>query len=453
MESHAGATSYQKLLSFAIVLPVSFGVFLASYTGLFGRLGLDSLLEAKFLNYITPFEKEPFSREIEIIMVPETEEDPREGELSVSLRRKHAELVDALAAVQTRVIAFDFHFKQLSSEHDPDFVQAIKLAQERVPPTTVVVGALFDPERADKPSVSGSAVLEAGLEGKNWGLINVWRVPGKANEALGKLQLAVRFPADPKNRIQRLDLIPSLVLQTFLHARTQGRKTETVFSSGKLRVRVPDGDEPIEIPIDEDLQCIVELAEQNELNPYPYDRVYEKRSDQEFMESFRDKIVLIGPEKSDEHSVGEDTTLRGVEIQASAVSNLLQGIHITSLRSLPQFLVILVMGLVGASLRLWPGGWAGRRVSLERIVGSVPFVPPFIKETPIPLNLILVLLIYFVFVSATYQLQRVILTFDYHVSALFLTYWIVGVLQRRSSNQESSEANLAVESPDPGVGS
>ena len=148
------------------------------------------------------------------------------------------------------------------------------------------------------------------------------------------------FPADPENRIQRLDLIPSLVLQTFLHARTQGRKTETVFSAGKLRVRVLDTEESIEIPIDEDLQCIVELAEGNELNPYPYDRVYEKRSDQEFMESFRDKIVLIGPEKNDEHSVGEDTTLRGVEIQASAVSNLLQGIHITSLRPLPQFLVI-----------------------------------------------------------------------------------------------------------------
>ena len=180
VESHGDATFYQKLLGFAIVLPVSFGIFLASYTGLFGRLGLDSLLEAKFVNYITPFEKEPFSREIEIIIVPETEplnlfftpSDPREGELSLSLRRKHAELLDALAAVQTRVIAFDFHFKQLSSEHDPDLVQAIKRAQERVPPTTVVVGALFNPELADKPSV-GSSVLEAGLDEKNWGLIDV----------------------------------------------------------------------------------------------------------------------------------------------------------------------------------------------------------------------------------------------------------------------------------------
>ena len=172
VESRGDATFYQKLLGFAIVLPVSFGIFLASYTGLFGRLGLDSLLEAKFVNYITPFEKEPFSREIEIIIVPETEEDPREGELSLSLRRKHAELLDALAAVQTRVIAFDFHFKQLSSEHDPDLVQAIKRAQERVPPTTVVVGALFNPELADKPSV-GSSVLEAGLDEKNWGLIDV----------------------------------------------------------------------------------------------------------------------------------------------------------------------------------------------------------------------------------------------------------------------------------------
>ena len=250
-----------------------------------------------------------------------------------------------------------------------------------------------------------------------------------------------------------MDLIPSLVLQTFLHARTQGRKTETVFSAGKLRVRVLDTEESIEIPIDEDLQCIVELAEGNELNPYPYDRVYEKRSDQEFMESFRDKIVLIGPEKNDEHSVGEDTTLRGVEIQASAVSNLLQGIHITSLRPLPQFLVILVIGLVGASLRLWPGGWTGKRVSLERIVGSVPFVPPFVKETPIPLNLILVLSIYFVCLSAAYQLQRVVLAFNYHVSALFLTYWIVGVLKRRSSSQESAETGSAVESPAAGAGS
>ncbi len=447
VESHGGARSYQKLLSFALVVPVSLGVFLASYTGLFGRLGLDSLLEAKFLNYITPFEKEPFSPEIEIIMVPETEEDPRAGELSVGLRRKHAELVDALAAVQARVIAFDLHFKQSSSEHDPAFVQAIKRAQERVPGTTVVVGALFNPEVAVQPTVTGSSVLGAGLERKNWGLIDVWRVPSKAHEALGKLQLAVRFPTDPKSRIQRLDLIPSLVLQTFLSARTQGRKTETIFSAGKLRVRVPDRAKPIEIPIDEDLQCIVELVEGNELNPYPYDRVYEKRHDQEFMERFRDKIVLIGPEKSDEHSVGEDTTLRGVEIQASAVSNLLQGIHITSLRPLSQFLVILVMGLVGASLRLWPGGWTGRRFSLERIVGSVPFVPPFIKETPIPLNLILVLLIYFVFVSAAYQLQRVVIAFNYDVSALFLAYWIVGVLSRGSSDQESPEAASVVESP------
>ena len=453
MESRGGTTTYQKLLSFAIVLPLSVGVFLASYTGLFGRVGLDSLLEAKFLSYITPFEKEPFSREIEIIVVAETEDDPRAGELSVKLRRKHAEMIDALGAVQTRVVAFDFHFEQLSSAHDPDFVQAIKRARERVPPTSVVVGAIFDPEPADKPTVTRSSVLGAGLEEENWGLIDVWRVPGKGKEALGKLQLAVRFPSDPESRIQRLDLIPSLVLQTFLHSLTQGRKTETVFSAGSLRSRVLDTEEQIEIPIDEDLQCIVELAEENELDPYPYDRVYEKRRDQEFMESFRDKIVLIGPEKGDEHSVGEDTTRRGVEIQASAVSNLLQGIHITSLRPLPQFLVILVMALVGTALRLWPGGWTGRRVSLERIVGSVPFVPPFIKETPIPLNLILVMMIYFVFISAAYQVQRVILAFNYHVAALFLTYWIVGVVIRRSSNPESLEVNSGSAKPVPEVGS
>ena len=194
MESRGGTTTYQKLLSFAIVLPLSVGVFLASYTGLFGRVGLDSLLEAKFLSYITPFEKEPFSREIEIIVVAETEDDPRAGELSVKLRRKHAEMIDALGAVQTRVVAFDFHFEQLSSAHDPDFVQAIKRARERVPPTSVVVGAIFDPEPADKPTVTRSSVLGAGLEEENWGLIDVWRVPGKGKEALGKLQLAVRFP-------------------------------------------------------------------------------------------------------------------------------------------------------------------------------------------------------------------------------------------------------------------
>ena len=185
-------------------------------------MGLDSLLEAKFLSYITPFEKEPFSREIEIIVVAETEDDPRAGELSVKLRRKHAEMIDALGAVQTRVVAFDFHFEQLSSAHDPDFVQAIKRARERVPPTSVVVGAIFDPEPADKPTVTRSSVLGAGLEEENWGLIDVWRVPGKGKEALGKLQLAVRFPSDPESRIQRLDLIPSLVLQTFLHSLTQG---------------------------------------------------------------------------------------------------------------------------------------------------------------------------------------------------------------------------------------
>lgn len=419
----------------AVVLLVSWAAFLASFTGLFAIVGLDSVLEARFLSYISRFEKRPLASNIEVILIEENEETsgPQEGSADAALRGRHADLVDALSQAGARVLAFDFHFETPSTEHDHRFARAIENSSARNPPTSVIMGAVYG-ERDATPMVTLSPILRGVLKRRNWGLIDVGLAPASRPSGVWRVKLAKAFHDSGNAPVRPVGLVPSFPLQIYMQFLAQGKEARAFFRNGQIVIQVEGQSEEVRLPVGPNLECIVDLADEGEIIPHRYQNLIEKieAGDTEFFEKFANRIVMVGlKSEQDRRSALNDRQLYGVEIQASAVSNLMQRSYVIPAAPGLQYFIILTMGVLGALLRISAGRAEERRISLKRLIGNIPFLPPFLLETPIPLAPLLFSMGY-IFVAATvYQWNRLLFDFSYDIFTLFFTYWIVGIVLSR----------------------
>ena len=162
-----------------------------------------------------------------------------------------------------------------------------------------------------------------------------------------------------------------------------------------------------------------------------------KRFDQgQPLREFKEKIVLVGFESTLDKRTVSDTgdAIFGVEIHASAISNLLESVHIVPLSPLSNFVVILLMSLCAVAMRVWLGRWGHYKLSLKRVLRDVPVLPPFIKEAEVPVALFVAVLLYFFCTFLAYRDYRLVFDFSYHISALLLAYWSAGMIVRKTAS-------------------
>ena len=117
---------------------------------------------------------------------------------------------------------------------------------------------------------------------------------------------------------------------------------------------------------------IVGVASRQELAPDSFHEVFANATHPDRLVRFKGKVVIVGYTSADDRwdvSAGQGGARYGVELQASAVSNLLGGIAIKPLRPSVQYLIILIMGAVGALIRHVLRG--GRRLSIPVRIRSV----------------------------------------------------------------------------------
>jgi hypothetical protein len=116
-------------------------------------------------------------------------------------------------------------------------------------------------------------------------------------------------------------------------------------------------------------------------------------------------MIGVGIERLDFHG-----DRWGFEIHAEAVNTLLNVVAIRPVAPGEQLILMLILAILGATIRV-----RTRHVS-RRLGISL---------------LVTVLLVYFTGTIYLYVRHQLLLNTVYHVASLFLTYWVVGKIERR----------------------
>lgn len=395
-------------------------IFLAAWVGLFNLFNLDDWVERRFITYMDGRVEKKFSDGALRLLLTE---EARQGEVPSGdpekiHRRYHAELLDALAAARARVVAFDVYFEG-DTQWDEQFAQSIKQAQERGTRVVVGVGGVEN----GRPKVELPQKLRDPLAG-SWGNTEAGLRAGADGPVL-KMQLAQK--SDAGGGSEETPVAPSFALRVVGQAQEQPAAPFFNSDDGVINLRPggAGGRAVKSIPVDDDLNMTIDVADDAALKNVSrsYQTVYDNRAGD--LGEFRDKIVLVGYRKGDQHYVSDSARRYGAEIQANAISNILQDVYIRHLSPAYNFLVILLMGALGALVHTR----LGRRVQYKLVID-----PKIIKtQIVIPVTLLVICALYFVVAVSVYKHYRLVLDMAYHVTALFLLYWAAGAAVKKAS--------------------
>jgi CHASE2 domain-containing sensor protein len=152
----------------------------------------------------------------------------------------------------------------------------------------------------------------------------------------------------------------------------------------------------------------------NPARRYAYEKVIRTNPDEleQLKERFSNKIVLVGVEhESDIHYVGLFRKKRyGLELHADALNTILNNVTIRSLRTVGQLIIMICLGLLGASMRYWtPQAWRYKRIGLF-LAGLIAYLASTIY---------------------LYSQYYVLLNSMYHVMTFGFTYWVTGKIERK----------------------
>ena len=336
-------------------------------------------------------------------------------------RRYFASLLKTLAGVHPKMVVFDVSFSKdaLDKEVDREFAQAIQDLQRSG--TDVLVGADLA-EGEVEPIIAPN--LESTLKDR-WAIWDGGFSKGSANVRF--VRMGIEKPGQDEVDGQ-LAIIPSLALQVVRHALYPGKDVHPYFDPLTSEVTLREGSTagPLlrQFPVDKQLYFLVDMLGVDEMGRHPSLADFnEFLKTETYRRSLKDKIVIIGYEHGDEKTVaGSGSGKRfGADIQASAMSNLLQNSYIHSLSFPYHYFVILIMIVLGGVLRIKFCNLMNYRLPLK--------IPGFIDWKPqVPTVLIVISLLYVFVAILAYRFERAIFSISYHLFALFLAYFLTSAL-------------------------
>jgi CHASE2 domain-containing sensor protein len=404
-------------ISVVVAVVAGILVFFLFWVNLFDRFNLDAEVESYTIIVGDLFAHKQFHDDIVMIRIDETVEKQVGREFDISWRKEHAKLINHLSKAGAKVVVFDMYFEDDSREFDEKLSEAVTLAGKQEGMCVIVgVGELEDgqPILAEKlkSAATGWGALVAGTKvGRAWVTAlaikkkdqELRTIPGLALQAFAAYksgQSAQIEDFDPNsNKIKVRFGSEAETLQTlrFFH-------TEEILEYQAAQI-VGDGDLVANLAIDRTPRCMLRDWSRS----YSYADVW-GRSDPNTLTQFRDKIVVVGVAIEREPLRDFHGDRWGFELQADAINTLLNGVVIRPVAPSDQFALMVILGILAAIIRTT----TRNRSKRLRI-----------------LLLIVVLMIYIVVTICLYVQDRLLLNVVYPVGALFLTYWVVGKLERR----------------------
>ncbi|HEY7474946.1 MAG TPA: CHAT domain-containing protein [Vicinamibacterales bacterium] len=391
-----------------VALLVSVPVLLASWLSLFNApffLRLDDRLEYLFVRAMDSLVPADFSDRIVLVLADgEAARGDATGETAMARRCQHADLIDGLADAGAAAIGFDLLFEQGYPPCDSKLAGAIGRARTSGTPVVVGVQHLEWVERTPHPRIAESL---RGAVADGWGM--VLGSPGER-----KLPLASAPPAMRSGPIEETEVgvVPSFSLRIAMLAKSAKPGSLHASLDPRARViRLRDANRVVveAIPVVDRFQStIVHVPEAAQLTgrEHPYRDVLAGAAQAGSLAAFKNSIVIVGyKSEADRWDIGRDRPLYGVHMQASAVSNLLEGDYVRPLTVWWHYIAIVVMAVVAVLLRTRFRRWRGARA------------------------LAVVLVAYGALAIVLYSAGRIVLDFSYHVFALTFTYWLLGRLR------------------------
>ena len=400
----------------------SWAVLFASWIGLFNAIKLDDWLERTFVGYMDAFVTTRFDRRVSLIL---GSDDPAKngtlGAPSSAWRCHHAQLLSGLAAAKARVVAFDMYFED-ASECDQQFADAIRRASAAG--TGVVVGVReFD--LAGGIAAPLIAPLVAAAVQDQWGIL-------EGSPVARRVRLAAPITG---NRAfieeQEAGVVPSVALRALMHVEMQrtGGVITAAIDRARGMIRLRDGSRALirSIPVvDDEMNMIVGVASRQELGQDLFHELVANASHPDRLARFKGKVVVIGYTSQNDRwdiSAGLGEARYGVELQASAISNLLGGVAIRPLATSAQYVVIVIMGLVGALIRRLVRRGPGLSIPLRfRSITSTTLY--------VPLPIIGAVVVYALVAFLVYKQYQLIFDISYHIASLLFVYALIGWVQR-----------------------
>lgn len=374
---------------------------------------IDDMFEEYAIPYMSNFMGGvPFHPNVKIILIKKDQHDGAApwGEINSKHRKFFAQLIRHMTAAKAKVVAFDIAFDEKSPEFDKEFGEAVAEAKKNN--LTVIVGA--------DDYVDGKLVPEIPEEFNKpeWGLIFVGSHQGQENEdkPIRALRLA---DIDGENADV---LIPSLPLRVVMDSQSWVPELQPEWNQLLLYADPQKQQLKQTVPLDRGKYLFLEQASQKDLIAATVDaqRVHDDFQDPNALRKYQDAIVLVGYEMGDRKRVQAGGTRLGVELHATAVSNILRQVFISKLYLIFSYLIVFVMALM-ALLMDTPLG--------QRLKYSVPLQ---IRGTniniPVPIGLVIMGAIYLTIAMLVFKVWRIYLDVPYHLAALGLSYallWLI----------------------------
>jgi CHASE2 domain-containing sensor protein len=383
----------------------------------FNLFRLDNWVESWSIRYMRDHvvEDRVDSKDIKIVLISATQHGEAPwGDINKKHREFFGELVRAMKKAQAKVLAFDIAFDGNSS-FDADFGNAIAEAEKNG--LRVVVGVdkyehgRTDPEIPEK--------LREPVQNR-WGTILVGGSQG-SDRPIRTLKLATPdLSNNPSgNTGGEQPVIPSLALRVVMESQNPPLKPFLIQNEKRLVLRTGGGGAGIlkSIPLEREVDLLIDQASQDELRNVRVDaqQVYDELNSEDALKAYKDRLVLVGYEFNDSRPILSGGERLGVELHATVISNIIHNVFIFKLLPIYNYLVILSIAFVVALLYR-P---VGKRLEIPIKIPGTEFI------VKIPGALFLISAAYVVIAFLVYKETKVYLDVCYHVTAVFLTYYLV----------------------------
>ena len=418
---------YSKVLAAAlpqlalVVLAVSLFSFFAYYTKFFNILHLDDLMRHKFLSHLGGHVNNPINDKVRIILMDEGDnqglgpftQSINDENKAAEWRKRHARLIEGLTAMGAKVIAFDLVFgRQTQEEANQKICSAISGASGK---TEVMAGKRVENGKT-LPTGEMTPTLRACFK-ENWGNTHV---------GIQRWDLVQEYELAHKTvNPNTASLIPSFALQAI--AKFDG--DTPLYNEAANLVQGSSASSAQEIPVratGPGLNMLIGYADDEDLNliTRDYTATYQglERGDTGLSSDFGGRIVLVGGGGEDLKNVlGGSKPRYGVHIHANVISNILNRFYVYRLSSLKNFLVILVMAIIGILIQTRFRSWLRPTIT----------IPLFNTEKKLPLLFALIILAYAVVAFVVFQRSHIIFDASYHLLAFIVGFFAVGIFRRK----------------------
>ena len=351
-------------------------------------------------------------------------------------RPRHARILKELVAAQARVVAFDLAFDEWADEKlDGEFIEAL----QNTGATRVVLG--YDPNHGDPNAGIRSAFASLPV---SFGRIRAGQTPmAPGGPRYVLLGTAAQFESP--------SLEPALPLQVKLAYDSTGAGGDvraTLDLPGRqLRLHangVAHGAIPVRVTVQRGqrdqvvarmlIQSIAK-ADFERIATTTYEHVegwVQSVRERANLQRFAGKIVLIGPENTEDQTGTGEHALFGYAVHAAAISALVQGLHPRELGIPSQITLLFGLSVAAGLCRvLVPAG---------RQVVTVPFLS---FKLNVPITLVALILVFVAIAARLFAANLIMVDPLYDVMALMAGYWLAGVLQAHAPIFPVKEAAAA----------